>query len=118
MPIQTRRGPRPTQRAIRLHAPWVSSVPSLPKRGMNGQNALRPVIASSAGRIVSIETIARPTPSAPIGPRPAVPVTSASVSVSSAAITVAAEATIAGPALRIAMRTASCLSSWLRSSSR
>ena len=85
---------------------------------MNGQNARRPVIASSAGRMVSIETIASPTPMAPIGPRPAVLVTSAIDSVSRAAITVRPEATIAGPALRIATRTASCLSSWLRNSSR
>ena len=85
---------------------------------MNGQNAFLPVIASRAGRMVIIETIARPTPSAPIGPRPAVPVTSASESVNSAAITVAADATIAGPALRIATRTASCLSSLRRNSSR
>ena len=65
--------PRPAVRpsaAMRLQKPCVSSMPSVPTRGMNGQNALRPVIASSAGRMVSIETIAMPTPSAPIGPRP------------------------------------------------
>ena len=118
VPIQTGRGPRPTQAAIRLQVPCVSSMPSLPTRGMNGQKARRPVIARSAGRMVSIATIARPTPSAPIGPSPAVPLTSASERVNSAAITVPAEATIAGPALRIATRTASCLSSWRRSSSR
>ena len=118
MPIQTRRGPFPTQAATRLQKPCVSSIPTVPMRGMKGQNALRPVIASSAGRIVSIATIAMPTPRAQIGPSPEVPVTSASVRVSRAAMTVRPEAKMAGLALRIAMRTASCLSSWLRSSSR
>ena len=85
---------------------------------MNGQKARRPVIASSAGRMVSIETIARAIPIAPIGPRPAVELTSANESVSRAAITVAPEARITGPVRRIATRTASCLSSCRRSSSR
>ena len=61
------------------------------------QNALRPKITSSAGSMVSIEIIAIPTPIAPIGPRPAVPLTSARLSVSSARITVSPEARIAGP---------------------
>ena len=66
-------------------------------RDRAGQNQLRPQIVSSAGSIVSIEIIAIPTPIAPIGPRPAVPLTSAIESVSSAAITVRPEAKIAGP---------------------
>ena len=67
---------------------------------------------------MSIEIIASATPIAPIGPSPAVPLTSATLSVSSAAITVSPEARIAGPALRSAIAIASCLSSWRRSSSR
>ena len=102
--------------------PWVSSVPCCPTCGIvskNGdQNALRPKIASSAGSMVSIEIIASPTPIAPIGPRPAVPLTSARLSVSSATITVRPEARIAGPAVWSATRIASCLSSWRRNSSR
>ena len=85
---------------------------------MNGQNARRPKIASAAGSIVSMKIIARPTPSAPIGPSPAVELTSARISTSSAAITVRPEARIAGPAVPSAIRIASCLSSWRRSSSR
>ena len=50
-------------------------------------------------------------PIAPIGPRPAVPLTSASDKRSSAAITVIPEAKIAGPAVRSAIAIASCLSS-------
>ena len=102
--------------------PWVSSVPCWPTCGIvskNGdQNALRPKITSSAGSMVSIEIIAMPTPIAPIGPRPAVPLTSARLSVSSARITVSPEARIAGPAVRSATRIAACLSSWRRNSSR
>ena len=82
------------------------------------QNARRPQITSSAGSTVSIEIIASATPIAPTGPSPAVELTSAMVSVSSAAITVRPEARIAGPALRSAIAIASCLSSCLRSSSR
>ena len=47
-------------------------------------------MTSSAGSSVSIVTIATAMPSAPIGPRPAVPSTSASVRQSSAAMTVQA----------------------------
>ena len=68
--------------------------------------------------MVSIEIIAIPTPMAPIGPSPAVPLTSASDSVRSATMTVRPEARIAGPAVCNATRIASCLSSWRRSSSR
>ena len=85
---------------------------------MNGQNARRPKIVSAAGSIVSMKSIARPTPIAPTGPSPAVEFTSASSSTSSAAITVRPEARIAGPAVRSAIAIASCLSSCRRSSSR
>ena len=91
----------------------------LPQPNIGGrQNARRPQITSSAGSSVSIVTIATAMPSAPIGPSPAVPSTSAIVRHSSAQITVAPEATIAGPAVRSASAIASCLSSCLRSSSR
>ena len=118
VPTQTRRGARATHSAIRRQAPCVSSVPSLPTRGMKGQKARRPKIVSRAGRMVSIETIAIAMPIAPIGPRPEVPLTSASDSVSSAAITVAPEARMTGLVRRSVTRMASCLSSCRRSSSR
>ena len=120
--IQIGRGRDATRSPIRRQRPWVSSVPIWPTCGIvskNGdQNALRPQITSSAGSIVSIEIIAIPTPMAPIGPRPAVPLTSARLSVSNARITVIPEARMAGPAVRSATRIASCLSSWRRNSSR
>ena len=118
VPTQTRRGPRATHSAIRRQAPWVSSVPSLPTCGMNGQKALRPKIVSRAGRMVSMDTIAIAIPIAPIGPRPEVPVTSASNSVSKAAMTVPPEARMTGAVRRSATRLASCLSTCRRSSSR
>ena len=65
--------------------------------GTKGQKARRPKIVSSAGSRVSIESAAQAIPIAAIGPRPAVPLTLAIVRQSSAAITVAAEAKIAGP---------------------
>jgi hypothetical protein len=68
--------------------------------------------------MVSMATTAIAMPSAPIGPRPEVPVTSASDRVSSAAITVPPEARMTGLVLRIVTPMASCLSSWRRSSSR
>ena len=67
--------------------------------GTNGQNARRPTTTSAAGSIVSMNVIARKMPIAPIGPSPAVPLTSASTSTSSAAITVRPENRIAGPAV-------------------
>ena len=118
VPTQTRRGRLATRSPTRRQAPCVSSTPSLPKCGIRGQNARRPQITSQAGSSVSIATIATATPSAPIGPRPDVPLTSASIRHSRAAITVMPEATIAGPAVRSASAIASCLSSWRRSSSR
>ena len=124
--IQTRRGRRATRSPIRRHAPWVSSAPLSPKWGTplpqpkigGRQNAQRPVMTSSAGSSVSIESIATAMPTAPIGPRPAVPLTSAKDRQSSAKMTVSPEAKIAGPAVRSASASASCLSWWRRSSSR
>ena len=118
VPTHTRRGRALTRSATRLQRPCVASAPSSPKWGMNGQNARRPKITSSAGSRVSIETIATPMPIAPIGPRPAVPFSSASVRHSSAAITVMPDARIAGPAVFMASSIASWRSSCLRSSSR
>ncbi len=86
--------------------------------GTKGQKARRPKIVSSAGSRVSIESAAQAMPIAAIGPRPAVPLTLASIRQSSAAITVAAEAKIAGPAEASAVRIASCLSTVWCSSSR
>ena len=85
---------------------------------MNGQNDQRPAMTSTAGNSVSIEIIAIAMPVAPIGPRPEVPSTSASIRQSNAEITVNPEAMIAGPARRSAFAIASCRSSWSRSSSR
>ena len=85
---------------------------------MNGQNARRPTIASSAGSSVHITSIASPMPIAPISPSPAVPLTSARDRHSSPAITVPPEATIAGPARPQGVAMATCLSWWRRSSSR
>ena len=112
------RGRLPTRSATRRHQPWVSLLPVDPKRGMNGQNATRPPSSRRAGSAVTITSMATATPMAPMGPRPAVPLTSARLRHSSAAITVPAEATIAGPARRMATRMASCLSSVRLSSSR
>jgi hypothetical protein len=67
---------------------------------------------------VSIESAAQKTPIAAIGPRPEVPLTSATSRQSRAAITVAAEAKIAGPAEAMAVRIAVCLSASRCSSSR
>jgi hypothetical protein len=85
---------------------------------MNGQKARLPTINSSAGSSVSIAIIATAIPIAPIGPRPAVPLSSASMRQSNAAITVMPEANIAGPAVLSARLIASCLSLARRSSSR
>ena len=117
-PIHTGPGRAATRSATRRQAPCVSSVPSSPKCGMRGQNGRRPTIASSAGSSVSMLSIAQKIPRAPIGPRPAVPLTLASERQSRARMTVTPEATIAGPARRRAIASASCLSSWRRSSSR
>ena len=76
--IQTARGRIATRSPIRRQKPCVSSTAASPRCGMRGQNQLRPQIVSAAGSIVSIEIIASPTPIAPIGPSPAVPLTSAS----------------------------------------
>jgi hypothetical protein len=75
-------------------------------------------MTSSAGRNVICDSSATRMPIAPIGPSPAVPLTSASDNDNNAIDTVSAEATIAGPALRRARAIASCLSSICRSSSR
>ena len=79
--------------------------------GTNGQKARRPKIVSSAGSRVSIESAAHATPIATIGPMPEVPLTFAIVRQKSAAITVAADASTAGPAARIAAAIAPCRSS-------
>ena len=86
--------------------------------GTKGQKARRPKIVSSAGSRVSIASAAQAIPIAAIGPSPAVPLTLAIVRQSRAAITVAAEAKIAGPAEASAVRIASCLSTVRWSSSR
>ncbi len=86
--------------------------------GTKGQKARRPKIVSSAGSRVSIESAAQKMPRAPIGPRPAVPLTSAIIRHSRAAITVAAEARIAGPAEARAVLIASWRSAVWWSSSR
>jgi hypothetical protein len=86
--------------------------------GTNGQKARRPKMVSSAGSRVSMESAAHATPIAAIGPIPEVPLTFAIIRQKSAAITVAADASTAGPADRIAAAMASCRSSLWWSSSR
>jgi hypothetical protein len=73
---------------------------------------------SSAGSSVSDEIMANPTPTAESGPSPAVELTSASVTTSSAAMTVPADAMIAGAAPVSALRIASWVLCVRRSSSR
>ena len=65
-----------------------------------GQNARRPPMSRRPGRRVSIAAAAMETPIAPTGPSPAVEFTEASVRHRSAATTVPAEASMAGPAGR------------------
>jgi hypothetical protein len=86
--------------------------------GTKGQKARRPKIVNSAGSRVSIESAAQAMPIAAIGPRPEVPLTLAIIRQSRAAITVAAEAKIAGPADLSAVCIASYLSAVWCSSSR
>ncbi len=86
--------------------------------GTKGQKARRPKIVSSAGSRVSMESAAQAIPIAAIGPRPEVPLTLAIIRQSRAAMTVAAEARIAGPADSSAVFIATCLSAVLCSSSR
>ncbi len=86
--------------------------------GTYGQKARRPKIVSIAGSSVSIESAAQKIPIAAIGPSPAVPFTFAIVRHSSAAITVSAEAKIAGPADSSAVRIATWRSVSVCSSSR
>ena len=111
-------GLRATPSPTRRQKPCVSSAAVSPTWGMKGQNGRRPAMSRIAGRKVSITTTATAMPIAPIGPRPAVPLTFASESDSSAAHTVRPDAKIAGPARRSAIAMASCLSSCRRSSSR
>ena len=105
--IQIVRGRVATRSPTRRQKPCVSSTPGL--AGVRDRvQARRPERAAAADRQqrredVSIEIIASATPIAPTGPSPAVELTSAMLSVSSAAITVRPEARIAGPALRSAI---------------
>ena len=70
----TARGRCATRSPTRRQNPCVSSLPVWPTCGIvsspGDQNALRPVIASSAGSTVSIEIIASAIPTAPTGPSP------------------------------------------------
>ena len=104
------RGPSAMRRRIRP-ACTPSGASHSVECGTKGQKARRPKIVSSAGSSVSIESAAQATPIATIGPMPEVPLTFAIVRQNSAAITVAADASTAGPADRIAAAIASCRSS-------
>jgi hypothetical protein len=88
------------------------------RRARTARTGRRPTIVSSAGRNVSIAMIAMNTPAAPVGPRPAVPLTLASVSESR--VTGDGQARRddrrAGRAQRVPIAT--CLSWWRLSSSR
>jgi hypothetical protein len=86
--------------------------------GTKGQKARRPNIVSRAGSRVSIESAAQAMPIAAIGPRPEVPLTFAIIRHRRAAITVVAEAKIAGPADSSAVLIALYLSAVWWSSSR
>ena len=115
--IHTSRCRRSIHSPSRRQAPC-RAVSSLPNRGTNGQNARRPQIRSRVGSSVIIASAATATPMAPTGPRPAVELTEANERHRSAATTVPADATIAGPARVSAIRIASWMSSTRRSSSR
>ena len=118
MPIHTRRG----RRLDALGQPPPAAVGGVVALVAHVRHA-RPEHAArreheAAGSSVSMASIATAIPSAPIGPRLAVLFSSATDSVSRAAITVMPDAKIAGPALRSARVIASVRSSCRRSSSR
>ncbi len=77
---------------------------------MNGQNNPRPHTTNAAGSSVIMVTSAAAIPIAPTGPRPRLELSSPRSRQSMLMMTVAAEATIAGPARRIATRIAACVS--------
>ena len=117
MVIQTIRGRTAMRRPVRAQKPRVVGSAE-PYPGLAGQNTQRPVITSSAGSSVIIESRATPTPIASTGPRPLVEFSSARLRVSRLRITVPALATMAGPARRSATLIAACRSWCRRSSSR
>jgi hypothetical protein len=86
--------------------------------GRTGQKIHRPTITSSAGSNVIMASRPTPMPIAATGPSPGMSADSATSRHSIPAMTVAALATMAGPARRSATAIASCRSVCLRSSSR
>jgi hypothetical protein len=114
---QVSRGRRAIATPTRAHKlVWVWS--GVPKDGRIGQNTHRPQITSRAGSKVSMASTPTPMPIAATGPRPEVEFKSANSRHSMPTMTVAALATIAGPARCSATAIASCRSSCLRNSSR
>ncbi|MCQ0008290.1 hypothetical protein LUX73_28730 [Actinomadura madurae] len=101
----------------RPHSPGFSSTAVL-NRGMAGQKIRLPSTTSTAGNSVSMATSAHRMPAAPIGPNPLVLFRSAASRQSRPATTVAADATMAGAALRSAWTIATRTFSWWCSDSR
>lgn len=101
----------------RAHGPPADGS-AVPNRGRTGQKIHRPVITSRAGSKVIMTSSPTPMPIAATGPSPDMSAESAASRHAMPAITVAALATIAGPARRSAAAIASCRSECPRSSSR
>ena len=107
---QTTRGRRAIRSPVRAQNPRAVGS-SDPNVGRAGQNTHRPQATSSAGSSVIIAAKATTMPMASTGPRLAVELSSAIVSVSRLTMTVPALAMMAGPARRSANAIASCRSS-------
>ena len=116
--IQTTRGRTEMRSPIRRQKPWVSSVPASPTCGMNGQNARRPVIDSSAGSSVSMLSIASAMPTAHTGPMPGRPVDVGEHEDQQRDDHRGPGREHRGPGAPHRECAASCLSSWRRNSSR
>ena len=108
---------RACEQAVRS-LPGVISCTAVLNRGMAGQKIRLPSTTSTAGNSVSMATSAHRMPAAPIGPNPLVLFRSATSRQSRPAITVAADATMAGAAPRSAWTIATRTFSWWCSASR
>ena len=119
MPVaQLRRGCRPIAPAKRPHMPWEAMSARLSTCGTRGQKIQRPNSTRNAGRNVSITPTVQAMPIAQTGPRLRSELSWLNVRQSRAMITVAAEAAMAGAALRQAFVIAATRLSQLCSSSR
>ena len=117
VPAHTSRGRPETALPTRLQTLSFCSART-PYTGLAGQKIHRPQATSRAG--ISVVMASRPTrtPMAQAGPMPLVELRAARVSSIRLTATVAALATMAGPARYRASAIASCRSSWRASSSR